>query len=99
MTVDKKILLQKNRLSKLYYILPKISSRGQILWICWHPEDSGRFPEACPEAYMFFTTSSQFRKVPEGVRKLVRKLVSFLFVFLQFRKIPEGSRKLVRKLV
>ena len=99
MTVYKKNLLQKNHLSKLYYMIPTISSPGQILWICWHPEDSGRFPEACPEAYMFFTTSSQFRKVPEGVRKLVRKLVAFLFGILQFRKIPEDSRKLVRKLV
>ena len=48
---------------------------------------------------MFVAGSSQFRKVPEGFRKLVRKLVSFLYVCLQFRKVPEGLRKLVRKLV
>ena len=76
-----------------------IPSQDQNVEICWYPEGSGRFPEACPEAYTVFTISSQFRKVPEGARKLVRKLVSFLFVFLQFRKVPEGSRKLVRKLV
>ena len=91
MTVDKKTLLQKNHLSKLYYILPKISSRGQILWICWHPEDSGRFPEACPEAYMFFktfTTSSQFRKVSGS---LSGSLLLFCLAFCnsgRFRKIP-----------
>ena len=74
-------------------------STCRSLQICWYPEGSGRFPEACPEAYMFFAVSLQFRKVPEGFRKLVRKLVSFLCVCLQFRKVPEGSWKLVRKLV
>ena len=90
-------LLQKFELSNLYYFFRGIPWQDQTLCICWYPEGSGRFPEACPEAYICFTASSQFRKVPEGVRKLVRKLVSFLFVFLQFRKIPEDFRKLVRK--
>ena len=88
MTVDKKKTTPKKHLSKLYYILPKISSPGQILWICWHPEDSGRFPEACPEAYMFFTTSSQFRKVSGS---LSGSLLLFCLAFCnsgRFRKIP-----------
>ena len=99
MTSVRTPLLRKFSICYLYYCFQGILLKKLIFQICCSREGSGRFPEACPEAYTCFTASSQFRKVPEGVRKLVRKLVSFLFVFLQFRKIPEGSRKLVRKLV
>ena len=99
MTSAKNPLLRKFKLCYLYYLFLDISSNNQFLEISWHPEGSGRFPEACPEAYASIPVSPQFRKVPEGFRKLVRKLVSILFVWLQFRKVPEGFRKLVRKLV
>ena len=41
----------------------------------------------------------QFRKVPEGFRKLIRKLISSFRILPQFRKVPEGFRKLFRKLI
>ena len=99
MISDRNPLAGNWKLSYLYYFFQGIPVIEPYLQICWHPEGSGRFPEACPEAYASSRVSLQFRKVPEGFRKLVRKLVSYFSLFPQFRKRPEGFRKLVWKLV
>ena len=88
MTVDKKTLLQKNRLSKLYYILPKISSRGQILWICWHPEDFRKLVRKPTCFLQHHRSSGRFRKVSGS---LSGSLLLFSLAFCnsgRFRKIP-----------
>ena len=50
----------------------------------WHPEGSGRFPEACPEAYASIPVSSQFRKVSE-------RFPEACFNFVCLAAVPEGS--------
>ena len=40
----------------------------------------------------------EFRKRPEGYRKLTGRLACLLFVLQQFRKVPEAFRKAYRKL-
>ena len=42
--------------------------------------------------------SVEFLKLPEGFRKLTRRLVCLFSVSLQFRKVPEAFRKLSRGL-
>ena len=99
MISDRNPLAGNLKLSYLYYFFQGTPVMEPYFQICWHPEGSGRFPEACPEAYASVRVSLQFRKVPEGFRELVRKLVSYFSLFPHFRKRPEGFRKLVRKLV
>ena len=41
---------------------------------------------------------AEFRKLPEGFRKLTGRLVCLFSVSLQFRKVPEGFRKLTGSL-
>ena len=67
----------------------KLSGRlsGSLLSLCSNLCSSGRFPEACPQAYTLWLVPMQFRKVPEDFRKLL----PFFIVSLQFRKIPEDT--------
>ena len=84
----KQNLLQKLQLCYLYYYyLREIPLNNQFLQIRWHPEGSGRFPEACPEAYASIPVSPQFQKVGKVSGSL------FLFVMYRcssgsFRKVP-----------
>ena len=93
MISDRTPLAGNLKLSYLYHLFLGIPVIEPYLQICWHPEGSGRFPEACPEAYASIRVLLHFRKVPEGFRKLVRKLVCLFSLFLQFRKTPEGFQK------
>ena len=62
----------------------RIPPEHSIVQIRCCPEGSGRFPEACPEAYTCMSFASQFQKVPEGCPEAC-------LVFVQEAPFPEGS--------
>ena len=68
--------------------------------ITWVPEASGSLPEASRKLTRklvgVLLILLQLRKLPEDLRKLVRKLTSSSG-FLELRKLPEGLRNTYRK--
>ena len=88
MTSDRTPLLQK--LKRLIFIIffRGILSTCRRRRICRDPEGSGRFPEACPEAYMFVTV---FIAVPEGSGRFPEACPEACFIFIYMPAGPEGS--------
>ena len=63
----------------------------------------GHFIHLCKQNKAYWSKQrsfnlAEFRKLPEGFRKLTKRLVCLFSVSLQSRKVPEGFRKLTGSL-